>query len=187
MSALDRQIEEKIRELLTKAIALYEQDPRNGLQEMPFFFLLRGEEVVVAPVRVEMDPLIVSTAVTMGKNRGVYLEQIALRTVREQAGTVHPCVLLGVGYLFPASGDFPQTDLEVAQAHLLRRQGSEVTPWSREGVVFLLDTPEGRKTWACLRDQGEVADPLSPPTRYRVEATHVGTLYPYAAPPIIWS
>lgn len=190
MPTLDQQIEVKIREILFKATAIYEGDPRNGLQEMPFLFLLQGEgEVAVVPVRVEMDPLILTASSTMfrGAARGAYLEQIALQTVWEKAGTVPPWTLLGVGYLFPASGDFPQTDLETAQAHLLRAKGEKLTPWSQEGVVFILDTPEGRKTWACLRDPGEVADPLHEPRRLRVEAAHVFPLYPHPAPEISWS
>lgn len=190
MPSLDKNLEKIVQDIMERATQLYEGNPKQGVHEMPFLFVSSPSgEVVAHPVRIEFDQAVmeVSSRLSPG-SQGQYLEQLCLQGVREKAESIHPLALLGVGYLFPANGDFPQTDQEVAVAHLLRSQGSGITPWTMEGIVFILDTPEGRDSWASLRDPGELADPLSSPSRIRVEASHVGRLYPHRGQNlIIWS
>lgn len=174
---MTEEIRQRIARILVTAREKYESDPEGGLHETPFLFFV-GEDgsIKISPVQVNMDEMVVET---MGHYGDRLLEQIALRQVRDTAARVAPTQLAGVGYLFPARGDFPQTDQDVLLARLLRGQGASFTPWAREGVVFIFDGPDGRESWACLRDQGEVADPLSEPAMLRVEASHIDPLYPH--------
>ena len=173
--------------LLTTATERYESDAGRPLRETPFIFFVGGDgEIKISPVVFQMDEIVNLSAQGYGASAGRIMEQIALQQVRKTAAQVPPSELAGVGYLFPASGDLPQTDQEVLLARVLRSQGAKLTPWSKEGVVFIFDGPDDRETWACLREQGEMPDPLSSPRIVRVEATHVERLYPHRLNPDGW-
>ena len=166
-------------EVLVRAAEMYEANPKTGLQGQPFIFTLEGEsgeKIVPHPVVVQVDPLALTMVSVYGPRA---VEQMALDAVKRQAAHVPPPALVGVGYLFPATGDFPQSQEEAVQAAQMRREKATTTPWEREGVVMVIDGVDGRRTYAALRGKGEVADPLSPPARMLVFCSHVPKLYPY--------
>lgn len=165
-------------EVLVRAAEMYEANPRTGLQGQPFIFTMDGEDgkIVPHPVMVQVDPVALTMVSAYGPKA---VEQMALDAVKRQATHVPPVRLAAVGYLFPAAGDFPQSQEEAVQAAKMREEKAPTTPWEREGVVMVLDGVDGRRTYAALRGKGEVADPLSAPARMLVFATHVPKLYPY--------
>ena len=166
-------------EVLVRAAEMYEANPRTGLQGQPFIFTLEGEsgeKIVPHPVVVQVDPVALTMVSAYGPKA---VEQMALDSVRKMAQGVPPVKLAAVGYLFPAAGDFPQSQEEAVQAAKMREEKATTTPWEREGVVMVLDGVDGRRTYAALRGKGEVADPLSPPARMLVFCSHVPKLYPY--------
>lgn len=166
---------------MRRAVELYEADPKDGLHPQPILFSLDDEQrILVQPLVVTIEPPAFEAFSRMG---GKALEQAAFMRVAEEAQKVPITRLLGVGYLFAASGDFPQTDQDAALAGWLRAQKAD-TPWSSEGVVLILDAPGERRSYAALRPQGEVADPLSEPRRMVVFAEHVPRLYPYGDGPV---
>jgi hypothetical protein len=185
MSTTMTLLERKAADLLRAAVPLYEEDPKGGISEIALIFLHKEGEIQAVPVQVQVDlpTLDVARGAPFG---GRMIEHLVLQGLKSRAAMISPDVLLGVGYLFPATGDFPETDHDLAIVGLLRAKGATVTPWTREGVVLLIDTAEGRLSWASLRDQGEVADPLSEPSRKRVEAGHIQRLYPHTQPAIRW-
>jgi hypothetical protein len=165
-----------VTEVLRRAAEMYEADPKGGLQGQPFIFTVGEQGVVAHPVMVNVEPIALQVASTYGVKA---IEQLALEGVRQRATGIPIQVLAGVGYLFPASGDFPQNAKDAETATFLRGQKAATTPWEAEGVVMVLDGPDGRRTYAALREKGEVADPLGEPRRMLVFATHVPILYPY--------
>lgn len=182
---LETLLDQKASELLAFATEHYENDPRDGVRQTPFLFVRSESGIDVVPVKIQIDPVTLAMAGSRGRSP-LTLERAILSSVRERAGQVGPELLVGVGYLFAASGDFPGSDLEMASVGLLRARGVTETPWAREGVVLLVDTPDRRMSWACLRQPGAVADPLSDPAQVRVEAGHIQRLYPHRDPPGFW-
>jgi hypothetical protein len=164
--------------VLRRAAEMYEADPRSGLQGQPFIFTLEGEsgeKVVPHPVVVQVDPSALIMASSYGPKA---LEALALDSVRGMARGVPLGQLAAVGYLFPATGDFPQSEADASTAAWLRSQKAPTTPWEQEGVVMVLDLPDGRITYGALRTKGEMADPLSEPKPMVIFASHVPRLYP---------
>lgn len=169
-------IDRSVTEVLRRAAEMYEADPKAGLQAQPFIFTLGDQGVVAHPVVVNVESFALQVAVTHGPR---VIEQLALDGVRQRARGIPIHLLAGVGYLFSAEGDFPQTTQDAELAAFLRGQKAATTPWEAEGVVMVLDGPDGRRTYAALREKGEVADPLGEPGRMVVFARHVPVLYPY--------
>ncbi len=146
------------------------------------FLLIKGapgypaSRVILVPIVIEMTAEVLEA---MDRN-GLSPQDLSMQAVTNKAGTLPMDCLVAVAYMVPVEGQFPLNKQDEASALGWSMTGLPVSdsPWAREGLVLVVDTPDGRVTWACVRGMGKKVDPLCLPKLWPVDMPSIKLLYP---------
>lgn len=169
----------EVKKVLNIASSFYE-DGSDDFQS-PFLFTLKkgGQEVCCIPVKAEVQSDLLETYSSNFVSQVAfdrYVDLLILEATKKQARRLGDQQLVAVGYVFPYVGDFPTSKWEAMIANHLRRSGAKSTTCAGDGVVFVVDTPSGRQTWARFRENPGAA--LGAPVQIFVDF-EIDRLYPY--------
>jgi hypothetical protein len=170
-------LEYELKKVLNIASSFYE----NGSDDFhsPFFFLRKQGEITCVPVKADIEPALLEIRAKDFSSElafDQYLDLLILDATKRHAKKHGEHQLAGVGYVFPYVGDFPTSKWEAMIANHLRRSGAKSTTCAGDGVVFVVDTPSGRQTWARFRENRGAA--LGVPVQIFVDF-EIDRLYPY--------